>query len=52
VAKPPTFNRNTSKVLEFIIVYKLYIRIKIRDDFVEKQIQWVLLYIQKGLADV
>ena len=39
VAKPQTFNRETSKVLEFFIVYKLYITIKIGDMSVEKQIQ-------------
>ena len=34
------------------MVYRLYGRMKIRGATVEKQIQWVLSYIQGGLADV
>ena len=29
-----------------------YIRMKMRGDTVEEQIQWILLYIQEGLADM
>jgi len=47
MAKPPTFNRDTSKILGFITVYKLYIRMRMRDTSVEKQVQWVLSYIRK-----
>jgi len=35
VAKLPT---NTSKVLDFLMVYRLYIRMRIRNILVEKQI--------------
>lgn len=38
VAKLPTFNRDTSKVLEFLMVYRLYIRMRMRNTLVEKQI--------------
>jgi len=31
---------------------KLYIRMKMRGVTVEEQIQWVLLYVQGGSADV
>ena len=31
--------------IEFIIVCKLYIKMKMREVAVEEQIQWVLLYV-------
>ena len=34
------------------MAYKLYIRMKMKEVLVEKQIQWVLLYMQENLADV
>ena len=52
VAKLPMFNENTSKMGEFITAYRLYLRMKMREAIVEEQIQWILLYIQRGLADV
>ena len=38
VAKPPIFNRDTSKVLKFLMVCRLYIRMRMRNTLVEKQI--------------
>ena len=38
MAKPPTFNRDTTKVSDFITACKLYIRIKMRDTLVKEQI--------------
>ena len=34
------------------MICRLYIRMRIRDTTVEKQVQWVLLYIQKGTVDI
>ena len=34
------------------MVFRLYLRIKIRETIIEEQIQWVLSYIQGELADV
>jgi len=52
IAKPPVFNREAGRVGGFITVYKLYLRMKMRKALVEKQIQWILSYIQGGLADM
>jgi len=48
VAKPLVFNGEASRVGGFIIVYRLYLRMKMRGTMVEEQIQWMLLYMQKG----
>ena len=39
VARPPIFNGILSKVLGFITAYKLYVKIKMREVAIEKQIQ-------------
>jgi len=52
IAKPQIFDRTSSKVSEFIMVCKLYGKAKMRGVLVEEQIQWVLLYVQRGTADV
>jgi len=36
MAKPPTFSGKTRKFLGFLIVCRLFIRIKIRSDLVEE----------------
>ena len=38
IAKPQTFNRKASKISKFLIAYKLYIRIKMREIVVKEQI--------------
>jgi len=45
VAKPPVFNREAEKVGVFIIAYRFYSRMKIREAIVKEQIQWILSYI-------
>jgi len=52
VTKPQIFNGEVSKVLGFLTVCRLYIRIRMRDVLVKKQVQYVLLYIQRELANV
>ena len=42
----------SSRVAGFITECKLYIRNKLAGATVEAQVQWVLLYMQEGLADV
>jgi len=39
VAKLQVFNRITGKILGFIMIYKLFLRMKMREAVVEKQIQ-------------
>jgi len=39
VAKPQIFNGKIEKVLGFLMAYRLYIRIRMRDTTVEKQVQ-------------
>ena len=52
VAKPQIFDEMTARVADFITACKLYIRIKMRKEPVEEQIQWILLYVQGRTADV
>jgi len=36
VVKPSTFNGEASKVLEFLMVFRLYVRMRMRDVVVEE----------------
>ena len=52
MAKPQLFDGTSSKVSEFITGCKLYLRNKLAETTVEEQIQWILLYVQGGSADI
>ena len=52
VAKPAIFNGEAGRVRRFVIVCRLYLRMKMREMTVEEQVQWVLSYVQGGSVDV
>jgi len=45
MAKLAIFNGEVGKVGGFIIVYRLFLRMKLREATVEEQIQWILSYM-------
>ena len=45
VAKSQIFDGTLSRVAGFITACKLYIRMKMREELVEGQIQWILSYV-------
>jgi len=45
MAKLQIFNGTLSKVTRFILACKLYIKMKLREELVKGQIQWILSYV-------
>ena len=52
VAKLAIFSGEAGRVGRFITACRLYIKMKLRGNTVEEQVQWVLTYVQRGSADV
>ena len=52
VAKPAIFNGEAGRVGDFITACRLYVKMKLRGNTVEEQVQWALTYVQGGSADV
>ena len=52
VAKLAIFSGEAGRVGGFITACRLYIKMKLRENTVEEQVQWALTYVQGGLADV
>ncbi len=52
MAKPAIFSGEAGRVGGFIIACRSYIRMKLRGNTVEEQVQWTLTYVQGGSADV
>ena len=52
VTKLPVFNGEAGRVGEFIMAYRLYLRMRMKRATVKEQIQWVLSNMQGGSVDV
>ena len=52
VAKPAIFSGEAGRVGGFTMACRLYIKMKLRENMIEEQVQWVLTYVQEGSVDV
>ena len=52
VVKPQVFDGTSSTVSGFVMVCKLYVKMRMREKLLEEQIQWVLSYVQERSVDV
>ena len=49
------FNKDSEKVVGFVITCKLYIRMRIRKEMVKEQVNWIwtyVTYVQRELANM
>lgn len=52
MVKPLLFNGDSEKMVVFVMAYKLYIRIRMREELVEEQVYQILIYIQRDIVDI
>ena len=52
VTKPAIFNGEAGRVGGFVTACRLYIKMRLRGNTVEEQVQWALTYVQGGSADI
>ena len=52
MAKPAIFNGEAGKVGGFVTAYRSYLKMKMREATLEKQVIWTLSYMQGGTADI
>ena len=52
VAKPAIFNGEAGKVGGFVATCRLYLKMKMREAMVEKQVFWILSHMQGGAVDI
>ena len=52
VTRPQVFSGKMEEVSIFINAAHLYIRMKMMEEVAATQVAWVLLYIQRGIAEV
>ena len=52
MAKPAIFNKEVGRVGGFVMAYRSYLRMKMKEETVEEQIIWVLSYVQGGSVDI
>ena len=45
MAKLQIFDGMSSKIVGFILACKLYVRMNLKEESVEGQVQWILLYV-------
>ena len=52
MAKPAIFNGEAGKMGGFVTACRSYLKMKMREETIEEQVIWVLLYVQGESADI